>query len=60
MSWMDEWMNEWMSKYKNNLLKGVRLRTLENKTNVKKTLEMFGFNSKYQTDHPKDKFWHLW
>lgn len=49
-------MNEWMSKYKNNLLKGVRLRTLENKTNVKKTLEMFGFNSKYQTDHPKDKF----
>ena len=40
----------------NDLLKGVILRTLENKKNVKKTLEMFGFNRKYQTDDPKDKF----
>lgn len=58
VEWMNEWMNGWVNE--NDLLKGVRLRTLENKKNVKKTLEMFGFNSKYQTDDPKDKFWHLW
>ena len=58
VKWMNEWMNGWVNE--NDLLKGVILRTLENKKNVKKTLEMFGFNRKYQTDDPKDKFWHLW
>ena len=37
VEWMNEWMNGWVNE--NDLLKGVRLRTLENKKMWRKPLK---------------------